>query len=660
MTVTLPEPAEEPPVVPAEEPVVEAPGPAETAEIEEEPSVVPLEETAEATVETIASPEEGAAAGETAPVLIEPDEDFEVGEPVAEPVAVEPPEGWAEVEESPNLAEMEEAASETIEVPELSAEEVDALEAAESAPVLAEQEEDFEVGEPVAEPVAVEPPEGWTEVEESPAPAEMESATPVTTEVPDLSAKEIDALETAEIVEEEPAVAEPTAEAEPQVALEPAVADQPVAEAGEDGVADLMAAPPPAETVLPVVRLTLEDYSERLNGLEEGQRSLLNEAIARQDDGLRDRLQRELVIMNNKLAQIADSYVEEVACLQQVLDLLEQMRGELAAKPGLEAAIDGLRAGDPKAAEEFLTGCSQERHAFTGPAAFACGRLAESRVDLHKALAHYRLALEQEPENPAYLQAAGRTARSLYRYKEALPWLESFVRLFRQSVDSDPVALALAQRELAYTYVLSGQHQKAGPLYKEAMTALARKLGQDHPEMAISWQQIGELQETLGEYDKAVSLYRKALEIMEKKRGPEHPAQASILAKLAALCMELEMEPQAVPLYERLVRIQEKALRPTHPQLAISLNNLAESYRLQGRYGDAEACYRKTLAINEATHGPEHPSVAAVLQELAKLATSQRKPEEARQYQERAAAIFQKSVEAAERKSGNQSLTLEL
>ena len=604
-TVTTLAEEAEPQPVPEEEPKAEVVGPVEAAEIEEEPSVVPLKETAAAAAETIASSEEAAAIGET-----------EMG-----------------------LADDQE-----------------------SAPILAEQGEDLEVGEPVVAPVATgESPEQWTEVEESPVRTETLETAPVTTDGPELTAEQIDALETAEITAKEPVEVEVAEETiAPRIAVEAVDAERPVTKAKASEVTGLMAAPPAAATVLPMVRLTLEDYSERLNRLEEGQRSRLNEAIARQDDTLRDRLQRELVIMNNKLAQIADSYLEEVACLQQVLDLLEQLRAELATQPGLEAAIDGLRHGDPRVAEEFLTGCCQERHAFTGPAAFACGRLAESRVDLYKALAHYRLALEQKPDNPGYLQAAGRTARNLYRYKEALPWLESFVRLSRQSGDSDPVALALAQRELAYTYVLSGQHQKAGSLYKEAMTALARKLGQDHPEMAVSWQQIGELQETLGEYDKAVSLYRKALEIMEKKRGPEHPALASILAKLAALCMELEMEPQAVPLYERLVRIQEKALRPNHPQLAISLTNLAESYRLQGRYGDAETCYGRIMAIHEITHGPEHPSVAAVLQELAKLATSQRKPEEAKRYQERAAAIFQKSVEAAERKSGNESLTLEL
>lgn len=532
-----------------------------------------------------------------------------------------------------------------------------------AAPVLSEQEDEAEVFEPEAVEGATEPEEAVEEI--AAAPEEVES----------LEEPVAVAVEAPEIAEPEPEVAEAPAEAdreEPMVAAAPEAAEEEavvvespeaaVAEpvAMESEVAELMASPPPVETVLPVVRLTLDAYSARLNALEEQQRALLTQAIARRDDRLRDRLQRELVIMNDRLALVADSYVEEVACFQQVLETLEQLQGQVGDDTALEAAIAQLRSGEAAAAEEYLAKLGEPPSSLIGSIAFSRGRLAESRVDLQQALAFYRQAVEQEPDNPRYLRAAGLTARNLYQYKEALPWLESFVRLSRQNGDNDPLALAFAQRELAYTYVLSGQYQKSGPLYKEAMTTLAKKLGQDHPEMATSWQQIGELQETLGEYDKAVGLYKKALAILEKKRGPEHPALANILAKLAALCMELEMEKEAVPLYERLVQIREKALRPTHPQLAISLNSLAESYRLQGRYADAEGCYRKTLAINEAIHGPEHPSVAAVLQELAKLATSQRKPEEAKQYQERAAAIFQRSVEASEKKTGKDALTLEL
>ena len=408
------------------------------------------------------------------------------------------------------------------------------------------------------------------------------------------------------------------------------------------------------------VQLSMEEYAERLNNLEEQQRAALAEAIANNDDQLRDQLQRELVVMNDRLSLVADYYAEDMAACQQVLDALVRLQADEPG-PELSEAITELQSGQTEAAAAFLDGMSRKEHPFAAQAAFYSGQLAESRVDLQKAMGFYRQAVTQNPQEPAYLRAAGLMARGMYKYKEALPWLESYVNLVKENGQADAEAVALAQRELAYTYVLSGQYQKSGPLYKESMTTLAQKLGQDHPEMALSWQQIGEFQETMGEYDKAVSLYKKALAILEKKRGPEHPALAGILRKLAALCIELELEPEAVPLYEKLVRIQEKTLRSTHPQLAISLNSLAEAYRLQGRYADAEGCYQKTLRINEELHGKEHPSVGAILQELAKLCNSQRKPEEARQYQERASAIFQKSVEEAEKQAGDEeALTLEL
>ena len=519
----------------------------------------------------------------------------------------------------------------------------------ESEPILADQDEALEMAEPETDAAEAAPDQAFAVVEESPFPLKGEESVPAEELGLASPAQKVIAPETAPVAEAAPCAAE--AEEEEVAAIEHVAAEpaEPVQEAQAT-----------VDTIGPMVRLTLEAYSDRMNALEARQRSLLAQAIEQRDDAQRDRLQRELVIMNDKLALLADSYAEEVACCEQVLETLEQLRGKVGEQADLARAIDQLHNGETQAAEDFLAGLSEQTHPFAARAAYGSGLLAECRVDLQKALALYRQAVEQEPDNPRYLQAAGRTARSLYNYKAALPWLESFVRLARASDAYDPQALALAQRELAYTYVLSGQYQKAGPLYKESMTVLARELGQDHPEMATSWRQIGELQETLGEYDKAVSLYKKALAILEKMRGPEHPVLANILAKLAALCMELEMEKEAVPLYERLVRIQEKALRPTHPQLAISLNSLAESYRLQGRYADAFACYQKSLGINETLHGPEHPSVAAILQELAKLCLSQRQPEEAAQYQQRAAAIFQKSVEASEKKSGQEALTLEL
>ncbi|MDR2548735.1 MAG: tetratricopeptide repeat protein [Desulfobulbus sp.] len=513
-----------------------------------------------------------------------------------------------------------------------------------------------------------------TTPESPPVRDDAEAATPLTeTEMPSVDAgsegkpaplaDELAGLSKSESDEDEPAPVaapvfsdrdktQPTAESPENLAAQPLAA----AIAPEEPIA----AAPQAGLGAPTILLSLDAYASRMNDLEERQRTLLGQAIADRDEGLRDRLQRELVVMNDRLALIADSHAEEVACLQRVLDTLMQLRRESETPPALEGAVAGLCGGNAGSAEACLAEWGGQPPAMAGKVAFCRGQLAECRVDLQQALTQYRQAVALEPDDSCCLQAAGRVARTLYNYKEAIPWLESLVHLARKSSADDPLALALAQRELAYTYVLAGQHQKAGPLYKESMTALARKLGQDHHELATCWFQIGELQETLGEYDKAVSLYRKALAIVEKQKGAEHPALAAILDKLAALCTELEMETEAVSLYERLVRIQEKTLRPSHLQLAISLNSLGESYRLVGRYGEAESCYQKILTIHEATYGPDHPSVAAVLQELAKLHGNLRRPEEARQYQERAAAIFQKSVEAQQKKGGEESLTLEL
>ncbi|MCL2789377.1 MAG: tetratricopeptide repeat protein [Desulfobulbus sp.] len=464
--------------------------------------------------------------------------------------------------------------------------------------------------------------------------------------------------ETAGSAEASPAITEhrddEAVEPEPPVETAEKPSDESIVQSG------LVTALTPSEPDPPEIRFTLDAYASRMHNLEEGKRALLVRAIADQDDDLRDKLQRELVVMTDKLALISDSYAEEVACFQQIMNVFARLREELGERPALAEAIDGLCHGNAEPAEACLAEWSGLSSSLPGKIAFSRGQLAECRVDLQQALILYRQAVALEPDDPRSLHAAGRMARTLYNYQEAILWLESFVRLTRQHGSSNPLALPLAQRELACTYILAGQHQKAGLLYKESMPAMAGKLGPDHYEMGISWFQIGELQEMLGEHDKAAALYRRALEIVEKKKGVEHPSLVPILGKLASLYVEVEMESESVPLYERLVRIREKTLRPNHQQLVIALNSLAESYRLVGRYEDAETCYLKILAINEATDGPDHPSVAAVLQELAKLNINLRRPEEAKQYRSRAAAIFQKSCESSEQKGAGEPLSLEL
>ena len=252
-----------------------------------------------------------------------------------------------------------------------------------SEPVLAEQDEVLEMVELEAVPVDTSSIPEIAVIEEAPErEAETVSAVPVKAVVEQETASATEAETLASLVADEKV---PASEPLPPVTL---------AEAEEEGgLADLPAAPTPGDFVLPLVRLTLDAYSTRLNGLEERQRSLLTQAIGSCDDTLRDRLQRELVIMNDKLALLADSYVEEVASYQQVLEVLEQLHGQIGGT-ALEAAIEQLRNGDGVAAEEFLASLAEQPPPFAARIAFSRGQLAESRVDLQQALDLYRHAVE--------------------------------------------------------------------------------------------------------------------------------------------------------------------------------------------------------------------------------------------------------------------------
>ncbi len=441
------------------------------------------------------------------------------------------------------------------------------------------------------------------------------------------------------ILEEEPAD-EAAAEPEPDFVVEQELVEE---EPAED------------EAIVPT--LTIEVYETRLRKREKEQQQALAEAINNGDDIKRDHLQIELVAITDRISLLQDSYNQELEWRQAALNAFDEMAAatDAALRDQLK---ESLLCGETEAAEEFFAGIVDKQGPDAPVAAFLSGQLAEARVDLYHALERYRKAVELDGDNCDYLRVAGVMARKLYRYRDARPVLEKLVELLEKE-DKNSVDLALARRELGYTYALSGSLKQAGPLYKQAMKTIAGSLGPEHLEMGLSWSQIAELQEAKGQYEQAEPTYSKALAIMEQELGLEHPALDHVLEKLAGLDAEIEQDNKAAALYERLCAIREKSLGETHPKLAMALQNLAESYRLQGQYEPSEESYKKALAIMEENHGDNHPAVAAVLQELAKLCRRQKKNDEAERLQQRASEIFEQSIQDREENINEDDLNLQ-
>ena len=396
----------------------------------------------------------------------------------------------------------------------------------------------------------------------------------------------------------------------------------------------------------PAVILLREVFDARQNALAATCRLQLESSSNKQENAAaRELAEKQVRIMDERTAQPDASYKEECACHEETARFLRRLAKNNHSEQAAQIRQNLLHSASPKEAEDFLDQFSLDtsnRPTLAAQAAFLSGRLAERRVDLVLALERYSRALRIAPDNSEYLSNAAHLAHTLGQYSTAAKWQESMVRLMGRQPGCTAVDIALAQRDLAYTYLQAKHFEKAAPLYKTAMATLSEALGNNHPEMASGWFQLGEMQENQGAYDKAQTLYRRAIDILESNLGRLDPHLIPVLDKLARLSMDTGQEKEAASHYLHLLAILEKYLPADHPQLAATLTGLARACRLRGEYAQAEQYCQKSLQINESLHGREHPVIVAQLKELSLLYGKQGRLEQAQRYLEEAEAIEEK------------------
>lgn len=401
--------------------------------------------------------------------------------------------------------------------------------------------------------------------------------------------------------------------------------------------------------------LLQEVFVARLRALDATHRFRL-EALEGQADkeGERELLHRQIAILDERSAQLQRSYLEEVACYREVARFLARLDQDGLSPHAARIRQTLLHSAAPREAEAFLDAFSQEagsRPAPAAQAAFLSGFLAERRVALPLAMQRYLRAQHILPGNAEYLRRAAQMAHLLADYETAIHCREARVQIIEKRPRHSETDLALAQRDLAHSYLKAGRFDLAGPLYKSAMAALSRLLGDTHPEMAMGWLQLGEMQEQQGGYDRAYALFGRALGILTAGLDRLDPQLAPVLEKLGALALDMGLEQEALDHYRQLVEIREKTLPAEHPQLAADLARLAEAYRLRGAYALAEECCLRSLRINEALHGREHAAVAASLQDLGRLCCQQGKLEAGERHRLEAEAILQRLAPRPEDKA---------
>jgi serine/threonine protein kinase/lipopolysaccharide biosynthesis regulator YciM len=178
-----------------------------------------------------------------------------------------------------------------------------------------------------------------------------------------------------------------------------------------------------------------------------------------------------------------------------------------------------------------------------------------------------------------------------------------------------------SMNNLAISYNVAGQTDRALKLHEETLALRKAKLGPDHPDTLQSMNNLAATYNAAGQFDRALRLYEVTLALRKAKLGPDHPDTLTSMGNLANSYNAAGQNDRALKLYEVTLALRKAKLGPDHPGTLQSMNNLANSYKDAGQNDRALKLFEETLASRKAKLGPDHPDT---LQSISNLANSYR------------------------------------
>ncbi|MGH6847493.1 MAG: tetratricopeptide repeat protein, partial [Methylocella sp.] len=167
--------------------------------------------------------------------------------------------------------------------------------------------------------------------------------------------------------------------------------------------------------------------------------------------------------LGNSEAALED-YKSKLAQASQALDYLKK---EVLPEP-LERAQLALQKGETSDAEALFRKALSGGKEKAAEAAYQLGQLAEGRIDYRSAYQYYEQAAELQPDNPLYLNAAGKIDYVVGRYSEAEPLFQRALAIWEKALGPEHPDVATSLNNLALLYDAQGQYVQAEPLYRRA------------------------------------------------------------------------------------------------------------------------------------------------------------------------------------------------
>jgi CHAT domain-containing protein/tetratricopeptide (TPR) repeat protein len=264
---------------------------------------------------------------------------------------------------------------------------------------------------------------------------------------------------------------------------------------------------------------------------------------------------------------------------------------------------------------------------------------ARHRVEWYRGLVGLSPEQQRETGRCFRLLAQANRLAGRHRQKEAAV-------LFRQALDAS--VRILGEEHLFTAFVCHqasrnlhalGQYAQAQVLCEKALAIDRKVLGEEHPYTADRLNNVALCLNGRGKYAEAQLLLERALATRRKVLGEEHPATAGSFNCVGLNLLAQGKAALAQPRFERALAIFRKVVGEEHPYTVEALNHVAISLDARGKHAAAQPLKERALASNWKMLGKEHPNTAASLNNLAWNLNAQGKYLEAQPLYEKALAI---------------------
>ncbi len=350
-----------------------------------------------------------------------------------------------------------------------------------------------------------------------------------------------------------------------------------------------------------------------------------------------------------KVLRLAGKYEQSLAIANAVVTEAEALGHEpLRARAWLEQGYSLGRNGNSEAAKAayeraFGTSLGLGMTEVAANAATALiyvtsqdlGRVEEGRSWATVADPLSRAA-ESDGARWTYLTARGSLAQSEGEYDVAHDHHEQAAAIVAKLNLPSQHANELFQ--LGWVATAQGKYDVARDYCERGLSEMQEALGPRHPDMVAGWHGLAGVYWGEADYARAILHEEQALTIVEDSLGSQHPKAIVLKVALASLVGEQGDYARAVTELQGVLPIQEQ-INPQHPYVAMILNNLGALERYQGHYEEAREYGERALAIYEETEGHNPADLARTLMNLCWVAVGQGDDQRARELGERALTI---------------------